>query len=543
MRARGRQPLRRLACSPGMHVPRPAQIVAAIAVLACAATACSSVVPGNGRAGSAAAPVTDSPPGLEEFYAQELSWGPCAPFAATPDDAEAFRDPALDCTSVTVPLDYAAPDGETARIALLRVRASGDRIGSLLLNPGGPGASGTGFAAAIASGLGPSPITERFDLIGFDPRGIGASEPVIDCETDEERDEERADIDADSSPEGVALLEEDSQEFADRCVERNGTELLANVGTRDVVRDMDVMRAALGDEKLTYAGFSYGTFIGAKYAEAFPDRVRALLLDGAVDPAQDPVESSVAQSAGFQLAFDAFAADCATQPDCALGTDPAAASERFQALVRPLYDTPAPAGEDGRTLGYNDALTGTIQALYTEQLWEVLRVGLRNLTEGSGELLLLLADSYEGRSEDGSYSDDLEAFPVISCVDDRRITDPAVYLEIDRRAREAAPFRDDGRGASAARPPCAFWPVPPTSEPALPDVAGLDPVLVVSVTGDPATPYEAGVRLAEQLGARLLTAEGNQHTVALSGVACVDDLVAAYLVDLRLPDDGARCTI
>lgn len=525
-----------------MHVRRPAQIVAAIAALVFAAAACSSVVPGNGRAGQGAAPAPDSPPGLEEFYAQELSWGPCGPFATTPDKVETFADPALDCTTVTVPLDYAAPDGETARIALLRVRATGDRIGSLLLNPGGPGASGTGFAASTASGLAPSPITERFDLIGFDPRGIGASEPVIDCETDSERDAERADIDADASPEGVALLEADSQEFVDRCVERNGTDLLANVGTRDVVRDLDVMRAALGDEKLTYAGFSYGTFIGAKYAEAFPDRVRALLLDGAVDPAQDPVESAVAQSAGFQLAFDAFAADCAAQPECALGTDPTAASATFQALVRPLYDTPVPAGP-GRTLGYGDALTGTIQALYSERLWEVLRVGLSQLTEGSGELLLLLADTYEGRAQDGTYSDDLEAFPVISCVDDRRITDPATYLEIDRRAREAAPFRDDGRGPSPARPACAFWPVPPTTEPALPDVAGLDPVLVVSVTGDPATPYEAGVRLAEQLGARLLTAEGNQHTVALSGVPCVDDLVTAYLVDLRLPDDGARCTI
>ncbi|MCX6464370.1 MAG: alpha/beta hydrolase [Pseudonocardiales bacterium] len=525
-----------------MQVRRLVPIAAAVAATALVTAACTSVVPGSGSAGSGAVPGPDAPPGLESFYAQELSWGPCGPFAATPDDAEAFADPALDCTAVTVPLDYAEPDGETARIAVLRQRATGDRIGSLLLNPGGPGASGTGFAAALGSGLAESPITQRFDLIGFDPRGIGASEPVIDCETDAEREEERADIDADASPEGVALLEEDSREFVDRCVERNGTDLLANVGTRDVVRDLDVMRAALGDEALTYAGFSYGTFIGAKYAEAFPDRVRALVLDGAVDPAQDPVEASVAQSAGFQLAFDAFAADCVRQPGCALGTDPAAASTVFQSLVRPLYDTPLPAGA-GRELGYNDALTGTIQALYSEQLWEVLRVGLDELTQGSGELLMLLADSYEGRAEDGSYSNDLEAFPVISCVDDRRITDPAVYLEIDRRAREVAPFRDDGRGPSAARPPCAFWPVPPTTEPALPDVEGLDPVLVISVTGDPATPYEAGLRLAEQLGARLLTAEGNQHTVALSGVTCVDDLVAAYLIDLELPDDEARCTI
>jgi pimeloyl-ACP methyl ester carboxylesterase len=524
-----------------MQVRRTIPIVALIAATALAA--CTSTVPGTGTAGDGVAPdpAAGAPPGLESFYSQQLDWGGCGPFAATPDDEEAFADPALECAAVSVPLDYARPDGEAAQVAVLRTRATGDRIGSLLLNPGGPGASGTGFAASLGGQLAGTPITERFDLVGFDPRGIGASDPVIDCETDEERDAERADIDADASPAGVALLEEDSQEFVDRCVERNGTDLLANVGTRDVVRDLDVMRAALGDEQLTYAGFSYGTFIGAKYAEAFPDRVRALLLDGAVDPAQDPVESSVAQSAGFQLAFDAFAADCATTPGCPLGTDPAGASAAFQALVRPLYDAPARAG--GRELGYNDALTGTLQALYTEQLWEVLRAGLVDLRRGDGELLLLLADSYEGRAEDGTYSNDLEAFPVISCVDDARITDPAVYLEIDRRTREAAPFRDDGRGPTPARPACAFWPVPPTTEPALPDVAGLDPVLVVSVTGDPATPYEAGVRLAEQLGARLLTAEGNQHTVALSGVPCVDQAVTAYLVDLRLPDDGTRCRI
>jgi pimeloyl-ACP methyl ester carboxylesterase len=516
----------------------PTLRLAAVAAAVALVTSCTATVPGTGTA----APGAGAPPGLERFYGQQLSWGPCAPFAVTADDAEAFADPALDCTAVTVPLDYADPAGETATVAVLRRRATGDRIGSLLLNPGGPGASGTGFAASISAALAGGPIPERFDLIGFDPRGVGASEPVIDCETDAERDEERADIDADSSPAGVALLEADSQEFVDRCVERSGVDLLANVGTRDVVRDLDVMRAALGDEQLTYAGFSYGTFIGAKYAEAFPDRVRALLLDGAVDPAQDPVEASVAQGAGFQLAFDAFAADCVTRPDCPLGTDAAGAVDAYQALVRPLLDEPVPVG-DGRVLGFADADTGVVQALYSEQLWEALRVGLQELASGSGRLLMLLADNYEGRAQDGSYDNDLEAFPVISCVDDRRITDPAVYLEIDTRYRQVAPFRDDGRGPVGARPPCAFWPVPPTTEPALPDVEGLDPVLVISVTGDPATPYEAGVRLAEQLGARLLTVEGNQHTVAFGGVACVDDIAAAYLVDLRLPDGETTCTV
>lgn len=522
-----------------MDVRRAAAPVLAVVLLA---TGCTTTTEGRGVPAESAAP-----PGLESFYGQQPTWGPCAPFATTGSDQEAFADPAYDCTTVTVPLDYADPGGDTAQIALLRRRATGERIGSLFTNPGGPGSSGMSFLSSLVTGLlpedgPPSPLTERFDLIGFDPRGVGASEPAIDCETDAERDEARLDLDVDGSPAGVAVLEAESQEFVDRCVERVGVDVLANVGTRDVVRDLDVLRDAVGDARLTFLGYSYGTFIGAKYAEAFPGNVRALVLDGAVDPAQSAVEGAVAQNAGFQLAFEAFAAACTGQPDCALGADPAQASTTFQALVRPLYDTPAPAGA-GRTIGYNDALTGTIQALYSEQLWPALAQGLADLRDGDGELLMLLADLYESREADGSYSNSLEAFPVISCLDEDRVTDPAVFLEIDTRAREVAPFADDGRGPSAARTSCAFWPVPPTTEPQLPDVEGLPPVLVISVTGDPATPYEAGVRLAEQIGARLLSVEGNQHTVALTGEPCVDDLVNAYLIDLVLPDGTADCTI
>ncbi len=517
-----------------MDVRRAALLVLALTLLV---AGCTSTIAGRGTAAGGPAPA-----GLESFYGQKLEWGPCAPFAVTQIDADAFADPAYDCTRVTVPLDYARSDGETATIGVLRKQATGARIGSLVVNPGGPGGSGMGFGPSLADSMVGGPLAERFDLIAFDPRGVGASEPVIDCETDPERDEERVDLDVDGSPEGVATAEADSQEFVDRCVERVGVDVLANVGTRDVVRDVDVMRAALGDEKLTFLGYSYGTFIGAKYAEAFPAGVRALVLDGAVDPSQSAVEGSVAQSAGFQLAFDAFAASCAAEPDCPLGPDPAQASTRFQALVRPLYDTPVPVG-DGRTLGYTDAVTGVIQALYSEQLWPILQVGLTEVTIGRGRVLMLLADQYESRAEDGSYDNSLEAFPVISCMDEDRIIDPAVYLEIDTRTRAASPFRDDGRSPSAARSPCAFWPVPPTTEPALPQVTGLPPVLVISVTGDPATPYEAGVRLAELLGGRLLSVEGNQHTVALSGVPCVDGVVADYLVDLTLPADGANCTI
>ncbi|MGH3586190.1 MAG: alpha/beta hydrolase, partial [Pseudonocardia sp.] len=322
-----------------------------------------------------------------------------------------------------------------------------------------------------------------------------------------------------------------------------GPQVLANVGTRDVVKDLDILRAALGDEKLTYLGYSYGTRIGSTYAEAFPHNVRALVLDGALDPTQTTIDRTVDQNAGFQQAFDAYAADCARQPACPLGTDPAQATANFQALTRPLIDQPVPADGGTRTLSYPDAITGTIQALYLSDLWPVLSRGLSALANGDGSSLLRLADAYNDRGPDGRYGNGIEAFIVISCVDEERITDRAQQAELIRRSNEVAPFRDDGRGAVAALDPCAFWPAPPTSEPHVPQVDGVPPTLTISVTGDPATPYQAGVDLAEALHGSLLSVDGAQHTAALQGNTCIDDIVTSYLVDLQLPPDGATCSL
>ncbi len=416
------------------------------------------------------------------------------------------------------------------------------RIGSLLTNPGGPGSSGLNALATIfAPSLEKTDVARRFDLIGFDPRGVGASKPTIDCLSDAEREALRLVYVADSSPAGVAQSEANSKQIVEKCAQRTGVDVLANVGTRDVVKDMDVLRAALGDPKLNYLGYSYGTQIGYAYAETFPGNVRAMVLDGAVDPDQPRIDQIVAQSAGFQLAFDAFAAWC-VQRQCPLGQRADQAVAVFQALTRPLIDKPA-STSDGRLLSYPDAVTGVNQALYLEDYWELLRRGLAALAAGDGTVLKVLADAYEDRAQDGTYSNTLEAFVAIRCVDEEPVRDPAEALELSRRAREAAPFRDDGRGASAALDECAFWPVQPTSTPHRPMVSGLPPVVVVSVTGDPATPYEAGVDLAQALGGRLVSVEGNQHTVAFRGVGCVDQALSRYLVDLTLPADGTRCRV
>jgi len=505
--------------------------LAAIAVTSCSAPAVGPPV------GLGPAPV---PPGLERFYDQQLSWGPCAPLATNADDRALFDDPAFDCAQLEVPLDYAAPGGRTAQVAVLRQRADQPTIGSLVLNPGGPGGSGMSFAAQMGETLGGGP----FDVVGFDPRGVGASTPRIDCLSDAEWDAARADADVDTSPAGVERAEARSRQEAEHCVQRSGgVDVLANVGTREVARDLDVLRAALGDRQLTYLGFSYGTRIGASYAEQFPGNVRAMVLDGAVDPSEDAVQSSVNQMAGFQQAFDAFAADCARHPSCSLGTDPARATAEFQALVRPLIDRPAPVPGGARTLSYSDAITAVFAALYDSRAWPELSTGLTELRAGDGTTLLRLADHYYGRRDDGTYPDDMEALQVINCVDGARITDRTTAAELSRRVAAAVPFADAGRGASAALDTCGLLPVTPTSVAHRPDAPGLPPTLVISTTGDPATPYQAGVRLADALHARLLTVEGARHTAAAQGYPCVDDVVADYLVHLTLPADGASCAI
>lgn len=492
----------------------------------------------------AAAPAAAATPddGLGTFLDQKLTWGPCAAFAQA-GGADALTDPKFDCTFLTVPLDYAHPEGRTAKIAMVRQKAldPAARIGSLFTNPGGPGGSGVTFLPSLAGGLGNSDLAKRFDLIGFDPRGVGFSEPTIDCSTTAEVDAERADLDIDSSPTGVAQTEDEWKDFAKRCADRVGVDVLAAVGTRDVARDLRIAYKVVGDQKLSYVGYSYGTDIGSEFSSQFPTEVRALVLDGAIDPAQEPVAARLTQSRGFQRAFDGFVKVCVTRPDCGLGADAAAASKKLQELFKPMITKPIPAGE-GRVLGYTDAMIGVIAAMYSQSLWGFLNQGLVQVAAGDGTNLLRLADAYYQRRSDGSYSNLLEAFQAITCVDRAPITDRAQQLSIAHQQNQLAPFADPGTGDSSALELCAFWPVPPTSK-AGPVVApGLPTVLVVSSTGDPATPYEDGVSLAKQLKARLLTVENDGHTVSLQGInSCADQIVVRYLLDLTLPAPDARC--
>ncbi|WP_280384481.1 alpha/beta fold hydrolase [Nocardia wallacei] len=482
-------------------------------------------------------------PELQRFYDQRLSFEPCPGYATTAADEKAFAsNPAFQCARVQVPLDYDDPAGRTAQIALLKAPARGKPMGSLLLNPGGPGGPGMSMAAVASKTWATSPVTEKFDLIGFDPRGVGASTPAVDCFTD-------ADIDAGDALTSVAVgagtwTEQDTRGLVDRCAGRSGgRDVLAHVGTRDAARDMDILRAALGDEKLTYFGQSYGTRLGAVYAEMFPRTVRAMVLDGAIDPRAGTVERRVAQFTSFQRSFDAMAADCATRPDCPLGTDPGRATEKFQSIVRPLLDRPITAA-DGRRLDFDGAYGAVTAGLYDSAAWPAITKGIAEIAAGRGDTLLALGDAFAGRGPDGRYGNFNEANYAINCMDEQRRT-PEQESDLKRRIQAAAPFTDTGRGADGARDGCEFWPAAPTLDyPYATGIEGLPETLTISITGDPATPYRDGISLAEALGGTLLTVEGEQHTVAFSGTSdCVNRAVAGYLIDLITPPADTRCTL
>jgi pimeloyl-ACP methyl ester carboxylesterase len=496
---------------------------ALVAVSLLALTGCSKLI--DGRA------VISAPrPGTP------IQWAPCKPAATD----ESRIPPGAECGMLSVPVDYTKPDGDVAQIAMIRFKATGQKIGSLIVNPGGPGESGVEAAASLIPTL-PQSVRDRFDLVGFDPRGVANSTPAVWCNSDADNDRLRADPQVDYSPAGVEHIEKETKEFVQRCVDKMGKEFLENVGTANVAKDLDSMRAALGDEKLTYLGYSYGTRIGSAYAEAFPDKVRAMILDGAVDPNADPIEADIRQAAAFQQAFNDYAADCAQSPDCPLGTDPAKAVEVYRSLVDPLVDKPAKT-KDSRGLSYSDAIVGTILPLYSPSLWRHLTQALSELKDGKGDTMLMLADLYMGRDGQGHYNNSTDVRVAVNCVDQPAVTDRAKTVEEDRRSREVAPFLSYGEFTGhAPLETCAFWPVPPTSTPHEIKVNGLPPILVVSTTNDPATPYQAGVDLAKQLGGTLLTFDGTQHTVVFQGNACVDDIAARYLVDVTVPPPNTRC--
>ena len=455
-----------------------------------------------------------------------LAWTPCG-------------DP-FECATLTVPLDYADPGGRQIDIALVRLPAAdpANRLGSLVVNPGGPGGSGIEFLQGSGESLFSQDLRNRFDIVSFDPRGVGESTPV-ECLNGPDLDRLNAlDPTPDTPVERDALVA-GAQEFTQACIQ-NSSDLLPHMSTADAARDMDRLRAALGEEKLTYLGFSYGTFLGTVYAGLFPTRVRALVLDGAIDPAQTFEQRNQVQAQGFERALTAFLDDCKARTSCQFYNNGRPA-EAYDALMRDIDAKPLPtlAVADDRLVGPGEAFTGALYALYSRQSWPVLSQALALAQRGDGSLLLVLADAYNERQPDGTFKNVAAANNAVNCLDYVVPTDVAAFDAMVPDLEKAAPRF--GQAIAYSGLTCAFWPVRAAADPGVIAAQGAPPILVVGTTGDPATPYEWAVNLARELASGvLLTREGEGHT-AYGDSACIQDHVDRYLISLQVPPANTTC--
>ena len=437
--------------------------------------------------------------------------------------------------TLQVPVDYDEPDGPTFSLHLVRNEADDPdaRIGSLLVNPGGPGFGGSDYAT-FADQIYGEPLLDHFDIIGWDPRGTGKSSPGIDCIDDYDRFYAEIDITPDDEAERQTIVDR-ADEFADACVEHNSA-ILPFVGTNNAARDMEAIRIALGEDKISYFGFSYGSELGAVWATMFPDAVRAAVFDGAADPTVGLDEGAKLQLAGFESSLDTFLARCSADRQCPFhnGGD---AESAFDELMRSLDEDPIPSRPDRPEVNRVVGIQATITALYSTALWPQLERALADAQDGDGNGLIDLYDSYFQRSPDGSWGNELEAFQSIVCMD---TIERASAAEEDRAAaelREIAPRLSPGTTGDYF---CTFFP-----EPADPRVEitgeGAGPIVVIGTTGDPATPLEGSRTAAESLEQGVLVVvDADEHT-GYTASPCAQEVVHEYLVDLEPPDPGTQC--
>ncbi|MFF5974275.1 alpha/beta hydrolase [Streptomyces sp. NPDC012769] len=519
--------------------------VAKRAVLSTATAALLLTAGCSDDGGKGAAPETSGPTGLDGLAAQKLTWSPCRPPSAAegggPAPSPLPGGAPWECSFLTAPLDYARPDGDTVDLALIRAKARdrSRRIGSLVFNFGGPGASGVnglpGFAEKFET------LRSRYDLVSFDPRGVGRSAPV-ECATDKELDAYYA---LDFTPDDAAeerTLSDAQKKYADGC-EKDSGERLPHVGTENAARDMDLMRRVLGDDKLHYFGISYGTELGGVYAHLFPSKVGRAVFDAVVDPGAGVEAGALGQARGFQLALDNFAKDCVDRGDqCPLPGSSVAEIEKFVTDLLASLDKKPIEGIGDRRLTQTQATNGIAQALYSKEFWPYLEQGLDEADGGNGALLLALSDSMNGRNQDGVYSNIQSANAAINCVDFKERYTLGQAKERLPRFREASPVFGDFMGWALAG--CSSWPVPGAWD--HPDVsaAGSAPILVVGTTGDPATPYEGARAMVNALGKGVgveLTYRGEGHGAYNSGNRCVKAATDAYLLDGKVPKSGTVC--
>jgi pimeloyl-ACP methyl ester carboxylesterase len=443
------------------------------------------------------------------------------------------RGLAASCGTITVPQDWNNPgNGKTFTLSLMRIRSDDqkNRIGSVLMNPGGPGGSGFDYVPYLAGEL--DPLLERFDLIGFDPRGVNRSDPV-DCISDADLDASfgyEPDPTTDASYQGAVAL---ARRIADACGAKYG-EGLGLFSTEQAAKDMDAIRAALGEEKLNYLGYSYGTLLGGVYAELFGKNIRAMVLDGAVDPQQSPVASSEGQAMGFERAFTNFTNWCAQNAaKCPIAPD--ARGAVLDALNKARTN---PVKEGNRTATAGWVFYAVIATLYSQDSWPYLAQAIRDLRNGDARIAFILADSYAERDENGQFKNLFDANNAVNCADSDQY--PTVEQIRGLQAEWRTKYPLFGAPLAIGLLNCAVWPAKKDPYP-VGAAAGAPPIVVVGTKGDPATPYESTAKLATMLGnSTVLTWEGEGHT-AYPETACIRKAIDEYFIDLKVPAAGTTC--
>lgn len=462
---------------------------------------------------------------LEPFYSQVLRWDQCGEFL---------------CSTARAPLDWDDPSADEIELALIRRPAEEEKVGSLLLNPGGPGVSGYDFVVSSLDVAVTEAIQDRYDIVGFDPRGVGRS-TAVSCFAPEELDSLLYGVPPGSrgSNAWITGQNELTHAFGQACLAKTGP-LLAHVDTVSAARDLDLLRAILGEEQLDYLGYSYGAYLGTVYAGTYPDKVGRMVLDGAIDPSLGEAQLTLAQAQGVETALRSYLAACIPAATCPFQGTVDDGMARVRDILDAVSKNPIPS-TDGRTVGADTLLVAIAAPLYSAETWPALDTLFSTVLAGQAEFALTLVDGYYGRTPEGTYTGNLfEALRAVRCLDYPAQNNVSVMKEQGRALTDAAPYL--GPYFAYSDLSCLSWPFASENVPAPIAATGAEPILVLGTTNDPSTPYQWAVNVASQLESGILVSrQGDGHTAFNKGNACVDATVEQYLIDGVVPAADVVC--